>query len=324
MELIYPESASAHDKWILAQRSGRAALNPREPYGFFAEDERTADGVVVPVNTILLTNRECPYRCVMCDLWRNTMTGSVPVGAIPEQIDFAFGRLPRARVAKLYNSGSFFDSKAIPAEDYEAIAARLREYDRVIVECHPALVGERVLQFRDLLVGKLEVAMGLETAHEGVLGKLNKRMTLGQFAAAADFLQRNEIAMRAFILVQPPFMPPEESLHWAQRSVEFAFDGGATAVTLIPTRGGNGAMEALAAIGEFAPPTLSTLEAAFENGLKMKRGRVFADLWDARPGGECSGCFNARLVRLRAMNLTQEIAAPVRCERCGGLVGRRL
>lgn len=316
MELTYPESASDRDRWILAQRSGRAALNVREPVGFLAEDERTAEGEVAPVNTILLTNRECPFRCVMCDLWRDTMAEPIPPGAVPEQIDFALARLPHARIAKLYNSGSFFDPKAIPIEDYAAIAERLQAFDRIIVECHPALLGDLCLQFRGLLAGKLEVAMGLETAHEGVLGKLNKRMTLGQFADAARFLQRNGIAMRAFILVQPPFMRPEESLHWAQRSVEFAFDCGATAATLIPTRGGNGAMEALALNGEFVPPGLRLLESALENALRLKRGRVFADLWDVRVGRDCATCCDARLTRLRAMNLTQEIAAAVRCAKC--------
>lgn len=318
MELNYPDAASERDQWVLELRSARSALNPREPYGFFAEDERAANGQIVPVNTILLTNRECPFRCVMCDLWRNTLAESVPVGAIPEQIDFALPRLPRTRVIKLYNSGSFFDPKAIPVEDYGAIAIRLRNFDRVIVESHPALVSERVLEFRDLLAGKLEIAMGLETAHEGVLAKLNKRMTLSQFAAASDFLQRNQIEMRAFILVQPPFMLPEESLHWAQRSVEFAFDCGATAATLIPTRGGNGAMEALASGGEFVPPTLDFLESALESALKVKRGRVFADLWDVKRKSECVLCFDARLARLRAMNLTQECTPAVCCERCEG------
>jgi radical SAM enzyme (TIGR01210 family) len=314
--LDYPEKAPERDKWVLARRAGRAVLNPREPYGFFQEEERSSEGQIVPVNTILLTNRECPFRCVMCDLWRNTLTETVPQGAIPEQIDFALARLPLARVVKLYNSGSFFDTKAIPVEDYEAIATRLQGFDRVIVECHPALVGERVLQFRDLLAGKLEVAMGLETAHEGVLEKLNKRMTLGQFAAAADYLQRNGMDMRAFILVQPPFVRREEAVYWAQRSIEFAFDCGATAATLIPTRGGNGAMETLAELGEFEPPDLNVLESAFANGLKLKRGRVFADLWNVKHGPKCAHCFGARIARLRAMNLSQGIADTIRCDEC--------
>lgn len=324
MESNYPDTASDRNKWILARRSARSALNPREPYGFFHEQERSGECQVVPVNTVLLTNRECSFRCVMCDLWRNTLTESVPIGAIPEQIDFALARLPGARVAKLYNSGSFFDPKAIPVEDYEAIAARLQGLERVIVECHPALVGESCLRFRDMLSGKLEVAMGLETAHEGVLHKLNKRMTLGQFAAVAHFLQSHGIDVRAFILVQPPFMRPEEALYWAQRSVEFAFDCGATAATLIPTRGGNGAMETLTDNGAFEFPHLSVLETALAQGLKLKRGRVFADLWDAKRKSECAWCFDARLARLRAMNLSQTIADAARCDKCEGEFGQRV
>jgi uncharacterized Fe-S cluster-containing MiaB family protein len=73
----------------------------------------------------------------VCDLWRNTLTDTVPVGAIPAQIDYALSKLPHARQIKLYNSGSFFDHKAIPSEDYGALAAQVCSFERVIIECHP-------------------------------------------------------------------------------------------------------------------------------------------------------------------------------------------
>lgn len=318
MSSTYPENAADRDRWILAQRPARAALNPHEPYAYFVEEERFAGGEIVPVATIFLTNRECPFRCVMCDLWRNTLLGSVPSGAISEQIDFALKRLPPTRAVKLYNSGSFFDSHAIPVEDYAVIAERVRGFDRIIVECHPALVGERCTEFRDFLPGRLEVAMGLETAHPNVLEKLNKRMTLEQFAAAAEFLRSNGIDLRVFILVQPPFMKPEEALYWTQRSLDFAFDCGATAATLIPTRAGNGAMESLAADGEFVPPRLNLLEAAASYGLGLKRGRVFTDLWDVKRRSNCVYCFQSRVERLRKMNLRQDVADVIACDRCKG------
>ena len=66
----------------------------------------------------------------MCDLWRNTLTETVPAGAIPQQIDYALEQLPPARQIKLYNSGSFFDRNAIPVEDYPAIAARTKSFER--------------------------------------------------------------------------------------------------------------------------------------------------------------------------------------------------
>jgi radical SAM enzyme (TIGR01210 family) len=323
---LYPERPAERDAWIVAHRPERAARDPYQPHAYLLEEERAASGAIVSVATLFLTNRECPWRCAMCDLWRNTLTENTPPGAIPEQIEYALGQLASdmsdaahpARHIKLYNSGSFFDPRAIPPADYFAISQAVRRFERVIVENHPALVGDACLRFRDLLGGDFEIAMGLETAHPGVLEKLNKRLTLDQFQSAAEFLRRHGIGLRVFILVQPPFMASDEALHWAERSLDFAFDCGATAATLIPTHAGNGAMEALARSGQFAPPPLATLESAMEYGLRLGRGRVFADAWDLPRPIDCPACGAARATRLRAMNLTQQIVARVPCERCQG------
>lgn len=328
----YPAEPAARTRWILARRGPREPVDARRPYAFFREQERAEDGRIVEVATVFLTNRECPWRCLMCDLWKHTLPETPPPGAIPEQIDHALARLgsgsPLCQL-KLYNAGSFFDPQAIPPADHAAIAARGAAFERVTVECHPALVGESVVRFRDLLAAhaarpvrpppahpRLEVAMGLETVHPQVLARLNKRMSCGRFARAADFLRRHDIALRVFVLVKPPFLDEAAALHWANRSVEFAFDCGANVVSLIPTRGGNGALEALAARGEFSPPRLATLEAALGQGLSLRRGRVFADLWDLGRFAVCGACFPARAARLREMNLRQMVLAPVNCRRC--------
>jgi radical SAM enzyme (TIGR01210 family) len=175
----------------------------------------------------------------MCDLWKHTLPVSVPGGAIPQQIEFALGRFGRRPPQiKLYNSGSFFDSAAIPFEDYPAIARQLSFAEHVIVESHPRLIGERALRFRDLLDGSLEVAMGLETVHPQILPRLNKRFTLNHFAQAAAFLRREAITIRAFVLVKPPFLDESDATEWAVKSVSFAFSCGVGAVSLIPTRAG--------------------------------------------------------------------------------------
>src|SRR3954466_3366170 len=128
MAAAYPGEARERDAWILARRGPRNAVDPGHPYAFHIEQEPLEDGRIVDTATIFLTNRECPWRCLMCDLWKNTLEDTVPVGAIPEQIDFALARLSSAEQIKLYNSGSFFDRTAIPTEDYAAIADRVRAF----------------------------------------------------------------------------------------------------------------------------------------------------------------------------------------------------
>ncbi len=321
--MIYPEQPAARDAWILARRAPRAPSNPGQPSASFVEPERSHTGGIVSVGTILLTNRECPWRCLMCDLWQHTLTTDTPPGAIPAQIQAALtawsGAGAAPRQLKLYNSGSFFDPRAIPPEDHPAIATLARDFERVIVECHPALVNERVRRFRDQLGPgtRLEVAMGLETIHPEILPKLNKRMTKEQFARAAEFLRAHDIDLRVFVLLKPPFLDESDTLPWAARSIAFAFDCGATVVTLIPTRAGNGAMEELAAAGEFSLPKLETFEAALDQGLPAARGRLFGDLWDLEKFSSCERCLPARRERLRQLNLEQTSPPRVQCPACG-------
>lgn len=314
----YLRTAAERDRWILDRRGQRNVLDPRRAYTVLTEEEPDGAGATVSVSTVFLTNRECPWRCLMCDLWRNTLTQPVPAGAIPEQIREALAYLPPARWVKLYNAGSFFDPKAIPREDDRAISRLLAGFERVIVESHPALCGEPVLRFRDLLDGALEVALGLETIHPDVLPRLNKRMTLEDFRRASAFLREAGIAVRAFVLVGLPFVAPREAAAWARRSAEFAFDCGAAVVSLIPTRSGNGAMDALEERGDFSPPDLADLEEAAASALALGRGRVLADVWDLERFSRCGACFASRARRLRAMNLSQAVPPPASCPDCGG------
>ncbi|MBC8352181.1 MAG: radical SAM protein [Planctomycetes bacterium] len=301
------------DAKIIAARPPKNAVDPHRPYASLVEPECAANGQIEDVATIFLTNRECPFRCLMCDLWKNTTDERVPVGAIPEQIEFALSELPPAKHVKLYNSGNFFDRQAIPQADYEVIAKRVSSFDTVIVENHPKLCGDDCLQFRDLLVGKLEIAIGLETIHPEVLPRLNKQMTTNEFQRAVEFLSENEIATRAFILLRPPFLDESEGIEWAIRSISFAFDAGVQCCSVIPTRDGNGAMEMLLTDGSFEPPTLRSMETVLTDGLAMERGRVFVDLWDAERFYDCEQCGPARRARLAQMNLTQRLLPVVSC-----------
>lgn len=299
--------------WIRSMRGEKAPADPFVPYGWFNEQERTLQGDVQEVSSIFLTNRECPYSCLMCDLWKHTTQETVPVGAIPAQVEFALEKLSPATYLKLFNSGSFFDPKAIPVEDYQQIASFSSGFENVLVESHTAFIGREALEFSRMLNGQLQVAIGLESVHPEVLPRLNKGMTLTGFKQAVGFLQANGISIRAFILLRPPFLSEEEGVEWACRSIDFAFSCGVDVCSVIPVRSGNGALDRLADKGFFKEPSIQSLERVISYGIGLQKGLVFADLWDLERFSGCDSCFVSRKERLERMNLEQVVPPALDC-----------
>jgi radical SAM enzyme (TIGR01210 family) len=309
---------------VLAARPPKNRIDPWQPYAFLVEPERSAAGSVDDTMTIFLSNRECPFRCTMCDLWKNTLDERVPLGAIPAQIDFAIQRLPSAKHIKLYNAGNFFDTQAIPSEDLPDIAQRLREFKTVIVENHPRLTDIRCVQFRDQLETRLEIALGLETVHPTILPALNKRMTVDDFDKAVRFLVRHQIDVRSFVLLKPPGLNERAGIDWALRSLGHAVNVGVTCISLIPVRPGNGLMDRLQATGDFSPPTIRSMEEVLERGLEYVQRvspgtRVLMDVWDAAAFFECPDCGPLRAARIQRMNLSQQFESSIECP-CHDLV----
>jgi hypothetical protein len=312
----------AQSQWIRSLRSPKRPVDPREPLGHVWEEERERDGRLLPAFTVFLAGAECPFTCVFCDLWRETLDDATPLASLPIQIRKALsaaGPPPGPSAIKLYNASNFFEPRAVPLADEAEILDLVAPFSRVTVECHPRLAGDRCLRFAERLAGSLEVAMGLETIHPESLARLNKEMTLSDFDRAAATLLAAGIGVRAFVLLAPPFTPPDEAVDWAVRSAEHAFAQGAERVSLIPVRGGNGAMEALRDLGDFTPPSLDELEEALERCLSLGTGIVTADLWDARRFAHCPECADARLSRLDRVNRSGRVEPRIACAACGGI-----
>lgn len=311
--MIMPVEIKINDQWVRSRRGPKNQVDPRKPYAFLVEEERGANAEIEKVATIFLSNKECPFQCLMCDLWKNTTNVPVQPGDIPAQIEWALKQLPKVSTVKLYNSGNFFDVHAIPVKDYKAIAGMLKEYDRVIVENHPKLINANTFKFQEMLTPQLEIAMGLETSNPEVLKKLNKKMTLNDFKGAVQKLNEHQIQSRAFILLKPPFLDEEQGILWAKRSIDFAFNIGVQGCVVIPTRYGNGALNDLGKMGLFSPPQLSSLENVLEYGIKLDSGNVFADLWDVELFSKCTACLSKRKERLQLMNINQSVPPEISC-----------
>jgi radical SAM enzyme (TIGR01210 family) len=300
-----------------ARRQGKVPVDPLTPLGTTWEDERQTDGSRARVLALLLAGAECPFSCVFCDLWRRTLDGSTPQGAIPAQIDHALtrsGPVPAGSSVKLYNASNFFDARAVPPEDDRAIARLVAPFARVIVESHPRLIGQRCLNFAARLNGTLEVAVGLETANPEVLARLDKGMTLEDFDRAADRLSGAGVGLRVFLLLPPPFLAADDACNWIVRSVDYAVARGAAHVSLIPTR-----------IDEPTPgawsqdtvrPSLAFIENVVDRTVTTTGTVVTLDLWDIDHHVTCTACRAARVARLHNINLTGRAVPRVACLLC--------
>ncbi|MDX1385146.1 MAG: radical SAM protein, partial [Thermoanaerobaculia bacterium] len=204
-----PDLSSAD---VRALRPAHEPPDPWRPLDVMEEPEREA-GRVAATATLFLAGGECRFTCVFCDLWRFTTPEPTPIGAIPAQIDAGLARLVAPiDTLKLYNASNFFDERAVPAADDDAILERVGGLERLVVECHPALVAERARRYARELGGRLEVAMGLETADEACHARLGKGTRVDDFRRAAERLHRADADVRIFLLVAPPFQARERRL----------------------------------------------------------------------------------------------------------------
>jgi archaeosine synthase beta-subunit len=312
-------SASATDRRIRSLRPPKAQVDPYRAQGSLIDEERRPDGKIERALTVFLTGAECPFTCSFCDLWRGTIDGPTPPGALTKQLESVIQALdgPVPDRLKLYNASNFFDQRAVPSEDLVGIAKLAKSFGAVTVESHANTVGPNALAFARQITGRLEVAVGLETIHPVAAANLNKRLDLSRFDWAARFLAENGIDLRVFVLLGAPYVPAEESVAWTVRTVEYAVERGASVVSIIPVRGGNGEMERLQALDDFTPPALSQLEDALDGCLQFGRTVVTADLWDVERLPACEHCMAGRIERLRRLNVTGIAEARIDCTMCG-------
>jgi len=80
------ESRKVTDRRIRSLRPPKAPVDPWRPIDVLVEEERRPGGGRVPTVTVFLAGAECPFTCVFCDLWRHTLDGPTPAGAIPAQL----------------------------------------------------------------------------------------------------------------------------------------------------------------------------------------------------------------------------------------------
>ena len=294
------------------ERTDLPPLDPHRHQGVQVESERSFDGTrefLEPSVTVFLTGAECPFQCAFCDLWKYTLDGPTPSGALPAQLEAALGEVSateRTGLMKLYNASNWFDERAVPSVDDEHIVELCDGFRRVVVESHARLLlgrgGERCAAFGAALDGRLQVALGVETVHPEALPRLNKALDLEDLRRAAARLRSWDVEIRTFVLIGAPFVPAVESVDWTVRSCEFSLELGAVAVSLIPLR---------PVTEERAAPSLDQVEDAWTRCRELSPA-VQLDTWDLdRLASDESSALRVERLRREQLELVWRSSAGV-------------
>ena len=159
---------STDDLRIRSLRAEKPQVDPWRAHGSIIEEERRPGGKIERALTVFLAGAECPFTCSFCDLWRWTLDGPTPPGALPAQLRHVLDNLDNLHNLhrlKLYNASNFFDHRAVPPEDIPALADLARPFARVTVESHASMIGPPAVQFAERIPGRLEVAIEIGRAH---------------------------------------------------------------------------------------------------------------------------------------------------------------
>lgn len=240
-----------------------------------------------------------------CGLYRHTDGRPATGREIAAQIRRARETFPEARGLKLYNASSLFEPASILQRDLPEIAGALNGLALVVAEARSEN-ARRAVGFASRLEARLEVAIGLEVADDALLGRLNKPTSTAAFRKAAGALREAGIFLRAFVLVQPPFVAPADAAALARRTFELAREEGARVVSLLPVFPTHRPLRLIAAKGFFSAPSLETLfDAAASCTGRGVTVLVETEHLDRLNG--CARCGAERRRALVALNRTGEL-----------------
>ena len=236
------------------------------PVAAWIDRERRGDEII-PALTIILKSGGCSWnRCLMCGYRHFSYPRDEASLAelIRGQLGWIGERFSGQEygLVKIFTSGSFLDTREVPAGVRREILHEFRGKD-VIVETRPKFVtGEAVRECMEYLDNgtapvSFSVAIGLETSDDGIREKcIQKGFSFDDFVAASRTARREGAGVKTYLLQKPPYLTEKEAIEDVLRSIHDVTRH-ADAISLNPCTVQKGTeVEDLWRAGAYRPPYL--------------------------------------------------------------------
>ncbi|MEA2071900.1 MAG: archaeosine biosynthesis radical SAM protein RaSEA [Asgard group archaeon] len=242
---IFSEQICAIRKQALAERKER---DPEKAIASWVEEDRLIHRPGHAL-VIILNSPGCSWAksssggCSICG-YSNETSDNITAANLKQQVkrELVKHQGKGFESIKLFNSGSFFDSKEIPLEAQKDILRQFQTISSVkeiVVETRPEYVTKSFLQKVTTILGKeisLELGMGLETSDDFIrTNYINKGFLLEDYKKAIDITKNfPKIRVRSYLLLKPPFLTEQEAINDTIQSAIDAITLGSRSISINP------------------------------------------------------------------------------------------
>lgn len=196
--------------------------------------------------------------CIMCGYVYDAAR-EIDQGAVVAEFKKAVEKLGGIEYLKIFTSGSFLDSQELSKNSIKKILKEVPDsVKRLQIESRPEFIKEEaLLEIKNSLNAKLEIGIGLESANDRVRDSINKGFSFDNFKKAGKICRENNVKVKAYLLLKPPFLTEKEALADVKDSIKKAEKAGADRVSINPMNIQRGTLvEKLWQRGEYKPPRL--------------------------------------------------------------------
>ncbi|MFP3909276.1 MAG: archaeosine biosynthesis radical SAM protein RaSEA [Archaeoglobaceae archaeon] len=259
--------------------------------------------------TVILRTIGCHWnKCLMCG-YSQDADKRVTAENLQNQFDYAMSKYEGDfDIVKIFTSGSFFDEREVPSNVREYIYQKVVDngVKKLSVESRPEFVTREKLVDQEVV---LEVGIGLETSNDFIREHcINKGFTFEDFKKAASLLKEENVLIKVYLLLKPPFLSEREAINDTISSAlhvkEYA-DMVSVNPTNIPSKT---YIEVLWKRGMYRPPWLwSMIEVVNrirEEGMEVKGDPVAGG--KERGPHNCGKCDSEAIRAIRDFSLSQD------------------
>ena len=236
------------------------------------------------------------------------------------------GQISKCQQVALYNDGSFFSPQEIPNPILLEIGKLVSQsgIEVLTVESLPQFITkERLLPFLEVLGNvKLEVGIGLQSSNDIIREYcVNTSFSIEEFERSIDLLNSNNVQVKTYLMLKPPFLSEEEGVEDALTSMNYCIMNGLNYVTICPTRVSRNTLAwELLKSGYYKPPNLWSIVDVLNEQPKNLTTRIACinlkgTDFEAIYPDSCPKCAGSLIEALENFSLSNDLNdLPKRCE----------